>query len=122
MLIRSRPSWFMPESQATPEKYFLARRSLLQAAGLLTISGALSACSKPASNASNAPEAPDPSASLYPFKKNANYVLDRPVTDEKNVASYNNYYEFGYNKDDPEYYAKSFPIRPWEISFDGLVE
>ena len=37
---------------------------------------------------------PDPTADLYPAKRNAKYVLDRPITDEKVNANYNNFYEF----------------------------
>src|SRR5262249_27872639 len=64
----------------------------------------------------------DPSAALYPFKRNAKYALDRPITPEEIVASYNNYYEFGDAKDDPVRLAGKLPIRPWQISFEGMVE
>ena len=38
---------------------------------------------------------PDPTTDLYPAKRNEKYMLDRPLTDEKINASYNNFYEFG---------------------------
>ena len=41
---------------------------------------------------------PDPSASLYPAKRNEKYTLDRPITDEKINDNYNNFYEYGTSK------------------------
>ena len=58
----------------------------------------------------------------YPFKRNAAYTLDRAVTDEKVSTSFNNYYEFGTDKGDPVVNAKDFPTRPWQVSFEGMVE
>ena len=45
-------------------------------------------------------ELPDPTADLYPAKRNEKYVLDRPVTDEKINTNYNNFFEFGSTQDD----------------------
>ena len=65
--------------------------------------------------------AEDPSTGLYPFKHADRFTLDRPVTDEKLVEHYNNFYEFGSQK---EIYdeAQALPIRPWTVTFDGMVE
>ena len=41
---------------------------------------------------------PDPTADLYPAKRNEKYALDRPITDEKINGNYNNFYEFGTSK------------------------
>jgi methionine sulfoxide reductase catalytic subunit len=64
---------------------------------------------------------PDPTADLYPAKRNELYRLDRPVTDEKQVENYNNFYEFGTDKDIAED-AQALKIRPWTVTIDGLVE
>ena len=122
MLIRRRPDWFIPESSATPEDVF-HRRSLMKTGGMLALGAVLASCDRSDSNAAPAPTpAGDPSASLYPFKKNPAYTLDRPVTEEKVTANFNNYYEFGTDKSDPAANATKFPIRPWEVAFDGMVE
>jgi sulfoxide reductase catalytic subunit YedY len=63
----------------------------------------------------------DPTADLYPATKNPAYVLDRSVTPEEINAHYNNFYEFGTQKDIFED-AQKLRIRPWEIAIDGLVE
>ncbi len=68
-----------------------------------------------------AADAPDPTADLYPAKRNDTYKLDRPVTDEKEVTTYNNFYEFGSEKEIYED-AQALKIRPWTIVFDGMVE
>ena len=68
-----------------------------------------------------ADEPPDPSAGLYPAKRNPNYTLDRPITDPKYSENYNNFYEFGSEKtiaDD----AQALTIRPWTVKIDGMVE
>ena len=64
---------------------------------------------------------PDPSASLYPAKRNEKYMLDRPVTDEKINTNYNNFYEFGSTKQIARA-AQSLKLRPWQIKLDGMVE
>ena len=41
---------------------------------------------------------PAPAGALYPVKRNDTYKLDRPLTPENLVTTYNNYYEFGSSK------------------------
>ena len=70
---------------------------------------------------SDAAKLPDPTAGLYPAKRNPKYTLDRPITDEKINGNYNNFYEFGTSKHIAEA-AQALPIRPWTVTIDGLVE
>ena len=118
MLIKRRRGWEMPEREATPEALFLDRRSLLKgvaAGGILAASGLGVAGSALAAGE------PDPSASLYPAKQNPAYRLDRPVTAEKLSTGYNNFYEFGTDKDIADR-SQALKIRPWTVKLDGLVE
>ena len=64
---------------------------------------------------------PDPSADLYPAKRNETYTLDRPITDEAINGHYNNFYEFGTDKDIAAP-AQVLPVRPWTVKIDGMVE
>jgi sulfoxide reductase catalytic subunit YedY len=64
---------------------------------------------------------PDPTADLYPAKRNEKYTLDRPITDEKINTHYNNFYEFNSSKDVAEQ-AQMLPLRPWTVTFDGMVQ
>jgi len=131
MLIKIRRSWEIPERMATPEALVLNRRGLLKGAGALALTGALANCG-PASDTQTvtsssggeppAPETPDLTQSLYPAQRNPAYALDRALTSEEIVTNYCNYYEFGGDKDDPSRYAGALPIRPWEVSFEGMVE
>src|SRR2546429_36695 len=128
MLIKTRQGWELPERLVTPEELVMNRRHLLRGAGAVAVAGALTGCDRgtEAQNATAADQAaaaaPDPSLSLYPFKRNASYTVDRAITSENIVTSYNNYYEFGVEKDDPVRNADRLPIRPWEVSFEGMVE
>jgi sulfoxide reductase catalytic subunit YedY len=46
---------------------------------------------------------------------------DEALTPYEHVTSYNNFYEFGYQKDDPARYADRLSVDPWSISVGGLV-
>ena len=120
MLIKRPRGWELRESAITPEAVYLDRRALLKAAGF----GALIAAASPLAGTGEAMaqgvEA-DPTAGLYPFKQNMRYRLDRPITPEKDATTYNNFYEFGSSKSivTP---AQQLKLRPWTITFDGMVE
>ena len=38
------------------------------------------------------------------------------------ITSYNNFYEFGTDKDDPARYADRLTISPWTVKIDGMVD
>jgi methionine sulfoxide reductase catalytic subunit len=116
MLIRRKRGWEIPESTATSETLFHDRRRLLKglaagpilAAGLGRLAPALAADA-------------DPSAGLYPAKRNDRYPLDRPLTEEKYSTTYNNFYEFGPDKSIWQE-AQALKLRPWTVKLDGMVE
>src|SRR6266566_7467116 len=114
MLIRKKRGWELPERAATSEAVFHDRRRLLKglAAGPLLAAGL--------GNIAFAADA-DPSAGLYPAKRNDKYPLDRPLTDEKYPTTYNNFYEFGPDKSVWRE-AQALKLRPWTIKIDGMVE
>jgi sulfoxide reductase catalytic subunit YedY len=124
MLIKRRRGWELPEREATPEAAFVDRRALVKAMGM----GALLAAAGGGADwmagnafAATPKAAPDPSAGLYPVKRNERYVLDRPITDEKLSTTYNNFYEFGSQKSIASE-AQELVIRPWSVAIDGMVE
>jgi len=108
-----RKGWEIAERHATPESLFLNRRALLGAGA-----GAIATSALPA--LAQAQEA-DPSASLYPARRNEAFKLDREITPEKVNGQYNNFYEFGMDK---RIFTRvdTLKTRPWEIAIDGLVE
>ncbi len=117
MLIKVKRGWELPDSAATDESVFLNRRKLVAALGLgpLVLSGMTSLSGRVLAEES------DPTANLYPAKRNEAYALDRPLTDEKDVTSFNNFYEFGGDKRIASR-AQRLKVRPWEVVIDGMVE
>jgi sulfoxide reductase catalytic subunit YedY len=63
----------------------------------------------------------DPSAALYPAKRNDKYGVPAPMTAEKLATTYNNFYEFGTDKSIWRD-AQKLEVRPWTIKVSGMVE
>jgi sulfoxide reductase catalytic subunit YedY len=110
-IIHSR-GWELPESQATPEHLFMSRRTLLRGAAALA---GVTSISK-----AGCAEGADPTADLYPAKRNEKYKLDREMTPEKVASYYNNFYEYGQDKYIASR-AQQLKTRPWTVMFDGMV-
>lgn len=90
-------------SEITPERFFLNRRTFLAAAA-----GSLALGLETASAAA---------LKAAPSR----YKLDEALTPEKDVTSYNNFYEFGTGKSDPAANSGAFKPSPWTVKIDGLV-
>ncbi len=119
MLTRSRRGWELPESAATPESVWFSRRRLLAAGG----AGAILAAAPGAGllgRAAMAEEEPI-AAELYPAPLNEAYELDRELTDPELATTYNNFYEFGSQKNIWRA-AQALRLRPWTVTIDGMVE
>ena len=113
MLIKRRRGWELGENQATPEAAYLQRRSLVKAMGLGAASLAVPAIASAQDK--------DPSAALYPAKRNDKYGVPTPMTAEKLATTYNNFYEFGTDKSIWRD-AQKLEVRPWTIKVSGMVE
>ena len=122
MLIRIPKPWELPGLRPTDEKVFLNRRAYLKSLGF----GAamlLGGCEY------QGPEAVIGLIGGYkdpePYKPtkylNNKYTLDRPVTAQEKVLSFNNFYEFSTRKTDVAKRAKEFTIAPWTVEVTGLV-
>ena len=116
MHVIRRRGWEIPERCATPEHLFFDRRAFLAATGAAAL-----ALTGGAAQAQRVADLPDPTASLYPVTRNEKYALDRPLTDEKINANYNNFYEFSSSKSVARA-AQALKLRPWTIKIDGMVE
>ncbi|MGB0852602.1 MAG: protein-methionine-sulfoxide reductase catalytic subunit MsrP [Pikeienuella sp.] len=105
-----KPDWHIPERDATPESVYMNRRALLAAMGIgaATIGAGI----RPAQAA-----APYSNAPLNPAYADAG----RPVTPEDLNATYNNFYEFGSNKQISKA-AQALQTDGWTIKIDGLVD
>ncbi|MGD8831549.1 MAG: protein-methionine-sulfoxide reductase catalytic subunit MsrP [Pseudomonadales bacterium] len=100
MLIRKPAD--IPPSEITPERWFHARRRVVQALGLGAGIGL----------------APVPSAA-FAFDVPE---VDEPVTPEQIVTTFNNFYEFGTDKGDPARYAHRLTTSPWRVKVSGEAE
>lgn len=122
MLTRTKRGWELPERMATPEHLAMNRRHLLKglAAGPMLLAGASTLAMLAPEDAWAQADA-DPSAGLYPLKRNPKFTLDRPVTEERLATTYNNFYEFGSHKQIAKA-AQKLPLRPWTVTLDGMVE
>ncbi len=115
MVYHRKPTWFIPEGQATAESAFVNRRQLLASMGL---GGAASALLAGRANAAQ------PGDSFTPTpERNPDYGIGegRAMTDEKVASTYNNFYEFGSHKQIWQK-AQALDTDGWTIKIDGDVE
>jgi sulfoxide reductase catalytic subunit YedY len=117
MLIRRRPGWAIPEARVTPESVVLARRGLLGLAGGLAIAAPAKAEWWPFGSGATPPKQ---DLQPLPAPRNTKYQGGRPLTPEKDATTYNNFYEFGDDKDIAAA-AQALPIAPWNVQFAGMV-
>jgi methionine sulfoxide reductase catalytic subunit len=113
MVIIRRHGWEIPEREVTLQHIVFNRRRFIGAAGAAAATLAMPAIAR---------SSEDPSAKLYPASPNPGFKdAGRAITDKSYNITFNNFYEFGSSK---QIYraAEALPIRPWEISIDGLVE
>jgi sulfoxide reductase catalytic subunit YedY len=97
-------------SDVTPERLYLSRRELMVGAALAVIG----------LDAGRDASAAAPAGAPLKATPNAAYrVADAPTKIEA-ATTYNNFYEFGPNKEDPARLAGSLKPRPWHVQVDGL--
>jgi methionine sulfoxide reductase catalytic subunit len=101
MLITRPPE--IPTSEITEERVYASRREFLKAAGfgLAAVAGVV----------------PLPRLGVNrAFRRD-----DDKLTPWDDITGYNNYYEFGTDKEDPSHNATRFQSRPWKVEIAGEV-
>ncbi|WP_397474360.1 protein-methionine-sulfoxide reductase catalytic subunit MsrP [Pusillimonas sp.] len=111
----------IPSSQITPEDVWRERRQWLLRAGVATAGLGLAGLAPGGSAATSMQAADSDNADLWKAARNPAYDLDDPLTPERDVSTYNNYYEFGTGKSDPSRHGGNFKSRPWTVSVEGEV-
>src|SRR5262252_8657034 len=96
------------QSEVTPYSVYLDRRAFMIGAAALALGPKAG---------ETAQEAAGQALQAMP---NPAYRLEDSPTPLKDVTSYNNFYEFGVNKDDPARLAGTLRPRPWTVKVDGL--
>ena len=89
------------ESEITPEKIYKKRRKFIKSIGLSVGSVSLTS---------------------IPFLNNAYSQNKNELTSYEDIITYNNYYEFGTGKGDPNKNSKNFITKPWNVTIDGEVD
>lgn len=93
----------LPDREVTPEITYLSRRDFLTKTGAFALTMSVGASL--------------PGKLLAASK----FDTSEKLTPEKDVTSYNNFYEFGTDKSDPAAEAHRLKTRPWTVSIEGLV-
>lgn len=105
--MRYRPD--ISENEVTPQSVFESRRDFIrQSIGFMAISGL-------GINADHA------LAGGLASQPNPNYQLDETPTPLEKVTTYNNFYEFSTDKEEPHLRAGSLKTRPWTVRVEGEV-
>jgi sulfoxide reductase catalytic subunit YedY len=114
MLIRRASD--LHSSEITEESLYLNRRAFMKSVGL------------PLVGAATLPLAPavglvGPAAAQAPLQaaRQPQFSTDEKLTPFDDVTGYNNFYEFGLDKEDPARYTGKLTTRPWTVKVDGHV-
>ncbi|MFI5399289.1 MAG: protein-methionine-sulfoxide reductase catalytic subunit MsrP [Candidatus Binatia bacterium] len=132
-----------PSSEITPESLYLRRREFIKNSLLFTattagLGGSLLWLTKggratakatrqttdAATNSVQAAASAAPAAGASPELQIAGrspLSTDEPMTSERDVTTYNNFYEFGTDKSDPAANAGTLRPRPWTVAIEGEV-
>ena len=113
MYIKSKKSWEIPENLVTDKETFYNRRKIIKAM-------AISAIGLPVLGGSTFAEP------VKGLGKSGKYTVDSlgkdvKLTDKEDFTSYNNFYEFSFNKYDVRANALRFKSSPWQLKISGLV-
>ncbi len=97
-------------SEITPPEAYLTRRALLAGALATGASALLPAAQAP------------PEGAALSYTTNTTYSVNEPPNKLAEIAGYNNFYEFGTDKESPSRYAHSLKTRPWSVTVYGDAE
>lgn len=115
--------WEIPENQVTSESDYINRRKFIKDLGLASAGTLLFSTSNACAQGSGLERQLEPfRAQTLAAENNANFTVERQMTDEVVAATYNNYYEFTTSKSTVWKKVEKFKTRPWEIEISGLVE
>lgn len=112
MLIK--PAADVPSSEITPESLYYNRREFMKSAAAVVVGVAISGGTLLPSTAHGQQDWKRPPKG--PFD------ADENLTPFKDVTAYNNFYEFGTDKDDPYKNSGKLKPAPWSVAIEGEVK
>jgi len=102
----------IPSSEITPKSAYINRRKFM--AGATLFGTALATGAYELMKPSEAAQAE--TTKLTTVK--SQYSTTEPATPQKDIASYNNFYEFSTDKHGPSELARKFRTRPWTVKVE----
>src|SRR5262249_36969771 len=105
----------IPSSEITDKNVYVNRRQFIQAAtgtALATAAGAL------ATEALLSAQQPAPHGKKLTTTKSPLSTTEMPNSWE-HITTYNNFYEFGTDKNEPAAYSRNFKPEPWTVAIEG---
>lgn len=109
MLIRIKRAGDALENEVTPEPLYVSRRDFLAGGAAAAVGLAIGPARAEAEL-----------RALGPLRKSA-YSATEDRTPYQAITSYNNFYEFGLDKEEPAEKAHTLKSRPWTLAVDGEV-
>ena len=111
----------IPSSEITDKSLYLNRRAFIRAAGGAT---AAAAAGVVGAEAFLGAATPAPHGRKLEYIKARDQESAFSVEDEKpntweQITTYNNYYEFGVDKDQPSTFARQLKTEPWTVAVEG---
>ena len=101
-------------SEITPRSMYLSRREFLKAAGMVTSSALLAACTPKATGT----VVSGSDVTTFAVKKDE---FGDPANSFEDITHYNNFYEFSENKEAVNKLSKDFKSQPWTVEVYGMV-
>ena len=106
----------IPSSEITDKKVYLRRREFIQAAALTTVGTAAGVLGMDEAEAQSWPRTKIPGTI-----EKSGWGKGEKLNEYQDIATYNNFYEFGTEKGDPAVNANTLKTTPWKVKIDGLV-
>jgi sulfoxide reductase catalytic subunit YedY len=107
-------------SEITPKALYLSRRDFLKAAGIVSGSALLAACTPSISQGAAGPGEASTSAPA-PSSAGKTDELGGAANSFEDITNYNNFYEFSTDKQAVAKLSQEFQTSPWTLEVSGLV-
>ena len=121
MLIKIKNNSEPKSSEISSESAVWRRRSFIKSLGL----GAAIACGSVGRADDDVPshkfDTPEWLKAQCADLQRQDYALGEQLTEWRYATSFNNFYEFGFDKRDPKRYARNYQTFPWRLKIDGEV-
>jgi sulfoxide reductase catalytic subunit YedY len=120
MLIGKPPE--IPSSAITPQDQYLNRRRFLRGAASTAVAAGAAALGAERLAEVLSPRTSVLAGTRLQTVKSPLTTTGEVLTSQKDITSYNNFYEFGVDKSQPAQNAGALPTRPWTVRVDGMVK